>query len=670
MAAALLLVVLAANARAQERRAGDNAAVSVAELRPAGATASKASGSATLRIAPDEKSAILSIEHSNLSSPPSAIHVTSAGPLKDRGQARAILFDVTSAPPQADGTYLWSFAATGDDTIEDVVAAIKAGRTRLNIETAAQPAGEIGGVFRLSRSAKASVAPTPPPPLPSGSPSPRDAARLLTQATFGPTEELITHVQQVGIDAFLREQMQMPVSSHLKFVDESDVPKKSMDTTMTAWWTHAVTGRDQLRQRIAFALSEIFVVSVRTDALNTRLFAIANYMDLLVNDAFVNYRQLLEDVTLNPAMGAYLNMLHNAKGDPGKGTHPNENYAREILQLFSIGLYRLNLDGSLKLDAKGAPVPAYDQRAVMGLAAAFSGWHYAHPGPPRWKGVRADYRNPMRSVPSHHDTSAKTILDGVVLRANQTPEQDMKQALDTIFNHPNVGPFVCRQLIQRLVTSNPSPGYVYRVASVFNNNGHGVRGDLAAVIRAILTDYDARAEKTNIEAAGHVREPVIRFTNLLRAFRASTPSGRFIIAKPGPLGQVPMHSPTVFNFFSPDYQAPGAIAESGLSSPEFQITTETTAVTSANFLHRVIFERVGPAANPISLNLTKEEGLAERPAQLVDHLDLLLMSSSMSAEMRKILLSAIEKIPASDRAARAKTAIYLVINSPEFVVEK
>ncbi|CAN5535511.1 hypothetical protein BH18VER1_BH18VER1_00660 [soil metagenome] len=656
----------AALASAEERLASPPAAVCVAELRPSTDSDSTASGSATLRIAPDQNSAILSFQHANLSSAPTTIHVDGVR----AGHGRAILFDVAAAKPQPDGTYIWTFAATESSSVEETIAAIKSGRTSLNIETEKYPAGEIRGVFRLSRAAQTSAAPTPPPSLPGGTPTTQDGARLLSQSTFGATEVLIAHVQKVGVDAFLREQMQIPASSHLKFVDEVNEPRKNMDTTMSAWWTHAIAGPDQLRQRVAFALSEIFVVSVRTDALNTRLFAIANYMDVLVNDAFSNYRQLLEDVTLNPAMGAYLNMLHNGKADPAKGTHPNENYAREILQLFSIGLYRLNLDGSLKLDAKGAPIPAYDQRAVMGLAAAFTGWHYAQPKPTRWKGVRPDYRRPMVAVPKQHDRSAKTILDGVVLSANQTPEQDLKQALDTIFKHPNVAPFISRQLIQRLVTSNPSPGYIYRVASVFKNNGRGVRGDLAAVVRAILTDYEARAAGANTETTGKMREPVLRLTNLLRAFRASTPSGRFAINQPGPLGQVPMHSPTVFNFFSPDYQAPGAIAESGLTSPEFQITTETTAVTAANYLYRAIFEHIGAPGHFISLGLTKEETLADDPEKLVERLDLLLTSGSMSAEMRKILVRAIEKIPASQRIARAKTAIYLVITSPEFVVEK
>lgn len=646
------------------------AGVCIAELRPANSVDSKASGSATLRIATDERSARFTFQHSNLSSAVTAVHIDSLGTASDHSQGRTILFDAAAAQPQPDGSYTWTFSANEANSVEQIVAAIKAGQTILNIETENYPAGEISGVFRLTRAAENSTAPTPPPAVASGMLAAGDAARLVAQTTFGATDDLIAHVQQIGTDAYLREQMQMPTSSNLKLTDASTDLGKSMRIMLNSWWTLAVTAPDQLRQRIGFALSEIFVVSVKTDALNTRPFAIANYLDVLASDAFANYRKLLEDVTLNPAMGAYLNMLHNGKGDPAKGTHPNENYAREVLQLFSIGLYRLNLDGSLKVDANGSPIPAYDQRAVLGLAAAFTGWNFAHPGPPRWKGVPVDFRRPMRSVPEQHDTSAKTILDGVRLPANQTPEQDLKQALDTIFNHPNVGPFVSRQLIQRLVTSNPSPAYVYRVASVFNNNGHNVRGDMAAVIRAILTDYEARATPDRPGEIGHVREPVLRLTSLLRAFHATTPTGVFVLLNPFPLGQVPMHSPTVFNFFSPDYQAPGAIAEKGLTSPEFQITTESTAISSANFLQHAIFEKLGPPENKISLDFTKEEELAADPAKLVDHLNLLLMSNSMSADMRNVLISAVEKIPAHERTARARTAIYLIINSPEYAVEK
>jgi uncharacterized protein (DUF1800 family) len=252
----------------------------------------------------------------------------------------------------------------------------------------------------------------------------------------------------------------------------------------------------------------------------------------------------------------------------------------------------------------------------------------------------------------------------------------LKTTLDTIFNHPNVGPFISRQLIQRLVTSNPSPGYVYRVASVFNNNGQGVRGDLQAVVRAILMDYDARVPLMSAQGIGHEREPVIRLTNLLRAFNASSPDGKFSVRNAyANLDEEAMHSPTVFNFFSPEYTAPGAIAEAGLQSPEFEITTETTVVTITNYLRTAIYSFLGPSTDRITLNLSPPNGinyitLAANPSQLVDQLNTVLMAGSMSSDMRTTLINAITQIPASNPTERARTAIYLVTNSPEFTIDK
>jgi uncharacterized protein (DUF1800 family) len=389
-------------------------------------------------------------------------------------------------------------------------------------------------------------------------------------------------------------------------------------------------------------------------------------MDVLVKHAFGNYSQLLRDITLNPAMGEYLNMLLNDKADPTTGTQPNENYAREIMQLFSIGLYQLNVDGSLTLDSNGLPIATYSQDDVEGLAAVFTGWTWAQPGTVVFSSkVTPDWRDPMVNVASHHSSDAKHILNGVVIPAGQTAHQDLDIALDTIFNHPNVGPFFCKSLIQRLVTSNPSPGYLYRVSSVFNDNGEGVRGDLKAVVRAILMDCDARAPVKTDQGAGHLREPVIRVTNLLRAFNASTLSGTFSV--PGGVyifGQAPMNSPSVFNFFSPDYQVPGPIAQVGLKSPEFQITTETTATKTANYLTSLIFD------NKVTLNLSYDETLAADPAQLVDHLNSLLMAGNMSSTMRTTLINIITQIPEKSATERVKMAIDLVVNSPEYVIDK
>lgn len=638
----------------------DGSTLFIAQMRALPGTTSMGSGSATLRLAADQKSAMISFSYSNLSGPVSGMHLHASD--------GTMLFDVDATPPQPDGSYIWLFQPVAAFSVADIVSMIQSGNTYLNLHTALYPNGEIRGLFDLSRGAQVAPVPTPPPPLASGTPSPADAARFLSQATFGPTDESIAHLQQVGFDNWLNEQVAAPASSHLAYVDGSGVNPPTNAQLMEAWWTLADTAPDQLRQRVAFALSEFFVVSVNSAGLGNNPIAMAAYYDVLVRDAFTNYRQLLEDITLNPAMGKYLDMLHNDKAGP---THqPNENYAREVMQLFSIGLYRLNLDATLTLNSSGFPISTYNQDAVLGLAATFTGWNYAQAGAPVWYGATPDFRDPMMPVPGHHESAAKTILDGVVIPANQTPEQDLKMALDTIFNHPNVAPFFSRHLIQRLVTSNPSPGYVYRVASVFNDNGQGVRGDMRAVLRAILMDYDARGAAKTQQGAGHLREPVVRLTNLLRAFHANSPDGKFQLGSPSTLGELPLHSPTVFNFFSPDYAAPGAIAQSGLVSPELEITTETTTISIANYLRNAIYSGLGPAADRVTLDLTKDISLAADPNQLVDHLNSLLMAGSMSSAMRNILVNAVTQIPATNATERARTATYLVINSPEFSVDK
>ncbi|MGZ5538174.1 MAG: DUF1800 family protein, partial [Chthoniobacterales bacterium] len=653
----------------------DGSTLYVTELRAQSGTTSQGSGTAILRLAADEKSAIFSFNFTNLSSPVTGMHI--------HGTNGTIWFDIDAATPQPDGSYIWVFVPVGSTTVADIVAAIKAGGTYLNIHTSNYPSGEIKGFFTLASGAQVAPVPTPPPALPGGTPTATDAARFLSQSTFGATDALITKVQSDGFDQFLNDQFAAPMSSHLKFVDTefAALPSPSPSATpnqptqrMTddAWWTYAVAAPDQLRQRVAFALSEILVVSLNSAGLGNKPFALPTYYDVLVKDAFGNYRQLLEDVTLNPAMGAYLNMLQNDKGNAQTGTMPNENYAREIMQLFSIGLYDINLDASLTLASNGFPIPTYGQDAILGTAAAFTGWTYYQTGTPIFRPGpgKQDWRDPMLNIATHHDTNAKTILNGVTLPANQTGAQDLKTVLDTIFNHPNVGPFIARQLIERLVKSNPSPGYVYRVASVFNNNGSGVRGDLKAVVKAILMDYDARTIFT-LQGAGKQREPLLRLTTLLRAFNASSPSGIFSVRGAyAAFDEEAEKSPTVFNFFEPDYEAPGAIAAAGLHSPEFEITTETTVVSTANFLRNAIYTYVGPNSDRITLNLANEISLASNPTNLVDHLNSLLLAGTMSSDMRNILINAVGQIPSNNPTERARTAIYLVINSPEFAIER
>lgn len=641
----------------------DGSTLYLALLRPQGSVISQGSGMASIRLSADETQAIFAFQFSNLTGPITSIHI--------HGPGGVILFDIDEPMPQPDGTYIWVFTPVGGFTVADIIAFLRSGQLYLNIHTAAYPLGEISGFFNLSTGAEIAPEPTPPPPLPSGTPTVADAGRFLSQATFGATEASIATVQSQGFDAFLNQQFSAPLSSHLAFVDASGVVPPTIQHTRDAWWTFAISAPDQLRQRVAFALSEFFVVSISAGNLANQPGALPTYYDVLVRGAFGNFRQLLEDVTLNPAMGIYLDMLKNEKANASGTRLPNENFARELMQLFSIGLYNLNLDGSLTLDSSGFPIATYGQEAILGTAAVCTGWTYAQTTNPPIFNPPANWREPMVNVASRHSPGSKTILNGVLIPAGQTAEEDLRNTLDTVFNHPNVGPFFCRQLIQRLVTSNPSPGYLYRVTAVFNDNGQGVRGDLQAVVRAILMDYDARGSAMTSQGVGHLREPVIRVTHLLRAFRASSPSGKFSVRVANTaLGQEAMHSPTVFNFFTPDYSAPGPIAAAGLKSPEFEITTETTVITIANYLRNGIYTNLGPATDMITLNIATEQALAADPAQLVDHLNYLLMANNMSAAMRDILVNAITQIPADNPTERARTAIYLVVNSPEYAVDK
>ncbi|MGI9173211.1 MAG: DUF1800 family protein [Chthoniobacterales bacterium] len=641
----------------------DGSTLYLAQLHAQPGVASSGSGFSTLTLAADALSAVITFQYTNLTSP-----VTGIGIYNADGQ---FLFDISTALPRPDGSYIWNFSPHGTYTVADIVAAIRAGQLTFLIQTSSHPAGELGGAYNLSTGGQAAPTPTPPPALPGGTPTVTDASRFLEQSTFGPTSAQITQVRTQGFDTWLNNQFNTTPAYLLPYVDASGVTPPTFAVTVDAFWNRALAAPDQLRQRVAFALSELLVVSSNSSGLGNEGTGLAVYYDVLLRDAFTNFRTVLQDVTLNPAMGTFLDMLRNDKANPAIGRIPNENYAREVMQLFTIGLYQLHLDGSLALSSLNLPIETYDQTAIMGNAQVFTGWTWGQPQPAQWYGIPANYRDPMVSVESHHEPAAKTILNGVLLPANQGASADLTQALDTIFNHANVGPFVCQQLIQRLVTSNPSPGYVYRVASVFNDNGQGVRGDMRAVIRAILLDYDARSvAHSSDQGFGHLREPVLRLTSLLRAFNASAPTGNFDINGYSALAQTPMRAPNVFNFFAPDYEAPGVISESHLKSPEFQITTETTVATVANYLRTAINTGLGPSNNLTTLDLTTELSLADDPAGLVDHLSAVLMESAMPAELRTILINTITAIPSSNPTERVRTAIYLIVMSPDYVIQK
>lgn len=458
------------------------------------------------------------------------------------------------------------------------------------------------------------------------------------------------------------------------------------------WWKQSVTGPDQLRQRMKLAYSEIFVVSLTDTNVDVR--GAASYYDMLGANAFGNFRTLLEQVTLHPMMGVYLTWLGNQKEDPATGRNPDENYAREVMQLMTIGLYQLNPDGTVKTDGSGRPIPTYTPEDISGLAKVFTGYSYYSPNPTN-STFRGGQRNadwavrPMIPYAAFHSTSAKSFL-GVTIPASATadPAGDLKIALDTLFNHPNVGPFIGRQLIQRLVTSNPSPAYVQRVAAVFNNNGKGVRGDMAAVVRAILLDPEARDPSRAADPnAGKLREPLVRMANWARAFGATSASGAWLIGSTSgntSLGQTALTSPSVFNFFRPGYSPPNTrVGAAGLVAPEFQIVDEVTVAGYLNTMQTTIDTGIGTRSGGVSdvrADYAPLVALAGDVDALVSRVDLLLTHGQMTATTRSRIVQAVGgvTVPAAtgtNQAAvntaltnRAKLAIYMTMASPDYLV--
>ncbi len=528
----------------------------------------------------------------------------------------------------------------------------------------------------------------PPRPSAEARPSAKDAARFLTHATFGSRSvDEIEALRSEGFEHWLWAQFGAPTSLHTGYLDAQKSREKEGKATeemsYEAIWQQWLKGADQLRGRTAFALSQIMVIS--NIAPDIKPYAMSSYMDLLNRNAFGNYRTLLGEVTLHPAMGYYLNMLESEKDNEAKGIHPNENYAREVLQLFSIGLVELNQDGSAKIGADGKPIPTFGENEVKGFARAFSGWTFASQNPTRPnefhdadENLDSNWTTPMKAFPSMHSPEPKKLLGSVTLPGGQSPEKDLNDALDNIFNHTNVGPFIGRQLIQRMVTSNPSPAYIQRVATVFANNGAGQRGDLKAVIQAVLLDPEARAATPPAANYGKQREPVIRFATFLRALDATSANGinsiHYLDGADQALGQSPLLSPSVFNFFSPNFRQPGAVARAGLYSPEFQITTETSVVGSLNFFSSFFNdEGYGNGDSRLKINLTPLQALAATPSALVDRLDALLFGYQMSATTRQRMLTMVSALPGatdSQRKRRVKAALIVTAISPDFVIQQ
>ncbi len=507
-----------------------------------------------------------------------------------------------------------------------------------------------------------------------------DAARFLTQSTFGiESAPQVVALERSGYDAWLSAQFALPQTSTMKYLRDVEARGERIEEQhpYEAVWQQILFGDDQLRARVTFALSQLTVISnVAPDQNN---FALVSWWDMLGKNSFGNYRQLLEEVTLHPAMGYYLNMMGNQKEDPTSNRSPNENFAREVLQLFSIGVSQLNLDGTLKRDASGQPIPTYDQKVIEGFAKVFTGWHHGGNNTAEAQSffsAKEAWTQPMEAWPAHHSAGAKTLFNGVTLPAAQSAEKDLRDALDQIANHPNVAPFISKRLIQALVTSNPSPAYVERVARIFNDSGSGTRGDLRAVLRAILLDAEARSPASADAAKyGKQREPVLRFTQLLRATGAKAANGRnsiwWLDSADDALGQSPLLAPSVFNFFSPNYSRAGAIAKAGLVAPEFQITTEAQVVGSTNYLHGVVFGGGAGYRDEGRLNLdfARFAALERTPAALVDALALLFTNAQLSDAARETIVQALEK-QSADAGARTKTALALLLVTPDFVIQR
>jgi uncharacterized protein (DUF1800 family) len=516
-----------------------------------------------------------------------------------------------------------------------------------------------------------------------------DAARLLEQATFGVTASDLAHVQSIGIDAYLTEQIGLPASQYTGFTYTPhtapsncvyDAPTPTDASSLCArdqysafqvqrqFFMHALNNPDQLRQRVAFALSQIFVVS---SVEIYEAYGLAAYQNLLLKDAFGNFRTLLQDVSLSPVMGHYLDMVDNDKTNATLGTTPNENYAREVLQLFSIGLYQLNADGSQVLDGSGAPVPSFTQDTIEGFASLFTGWTY-----PPLAGAGSQWTNPinfagvMPSFPAHHEPGSKLLLNGYTVPAGQSPEQDLANGLDNIFNHPNVGPFIGKQLIQHLVTSNPSPAYVARVAAVFADNGSGVRGDLGAVVHAILTDAEARGDRPTAPDFGRLRDPAIFITGALRSLGGQS-DGVLPRSASANMGQ-PIFSPeTVFNYFPPSYQLPGSTT----LAPEFGIDNAATALARANFINTVVMQS-GASADPTvsgstgtSISFTALAAVTD-PTTLLTQLNQTLLHGSLPGDAGSVILGAMNSATSTDPTAQARAATYLILSSAQYQVER
>ncbi len=532
--------------------------------------------------------------------------------------------------------------------------------------------------------------PVPPVVIPSS-----DAFRFLQQASFGPTPATLARVAAVGVPNYLEEQFGQAISGYpdaaynYLSLDESDACSFSAPRQGAAYacainqltlfkmrnqfFNNALTQPDQLRQRVAWSLSQFFVVSAMKDPDMEAGYVMARYHQILFEEAFGNFETLMLKVTLSPQMGHYLDMVDNAKANPRAGTEPNENFARELMQLFSIGVNELSADGSPLLDTSGQPIPSYGQPEIKAFARVFTGWTYPPYDAPQTAGPddRRYFAKPMVPVAADHDTGAKALLKGTTLPAGQSADADVRAAVHNVFMHPNVGPYFAKHLVRQMVTGNPSPAYVARVAAAFNNNGGGVRGDMKAVLRAVLLDPEARGDVKTDASYGMLKEPVLYITSLLRQLGAAS-DGAGLDQPAKAMGQDVFYSPTVFNYYPAEYRIPGT----SLVAPQFGIHNTNTVLHRMNFAYEMIYDGgYGPDSdvpNAIGtqIDLRPFASVAADPVRLVALVNDRLFGGGMPLGIKAEITNAVNALPADDPDERARTAVFLAASSFQFQVAK
>lgn len=529
-----------------------------------------------------------------------------------------------------------------------------------------------------------------------------DAGRFLAQATMGADRMTIDAVAKLDFETWIDQQMALPPTyvrpliqeiydttfqRHLAAGGDSlDYPEIPTNEHFDyAWWQVNMTNDDLLRQRIAFALSEIFVISFHSE-LDRYGEGVASYYDMLAENAFGNFEEILTAVSLHPCMGVYLTHLNNPKSNPAQFIHPDQNYAREMMQLFTIGLYELNQDGTRVQDNQGNDIPTYDNDDIMEFAKIWTGLGGGATVqmqdtivPPEF-GMRPneiDMAETMAMYDDHHEAGAKYLLNGFVVPAGQTGMEDINTALEHLLNHQNVGPFIGKQLIQRLVKSNPSPAYVSRVAAAFNDNGAGVRGDMKAVIKAILLDEEARScAWYNDPVQGKLKEPIIRYTHFARAIGGISEDGKFWNEGAdynNGAGQHPLYSFSVFNFYWPDFQPIGPIASQGYVAPEFQVFNSNTSIGFVNFVNEwtvneTLLNAGGNNEDIVFTNLDEIITHAEDTEALINYLDILLTNGMLKDDTRQIITTIVD--PMNDPYEKVKLTIYLMVISADYTILK